>query len=282
MNPITIVAALGVSALAAAGLGLLRRVRQRRARAVYMAHLESALADGILTAEEAAELESLRTAEDLSEREVRMLGLALYRRALREVVADARVTAEEEAQLGRLQAQLGLTEADLASDRDQVRRVHLLAQIERGRLPEVRAPLDLTADEACHWVVRATLCSPLALGRHEPVGVTFHPESDEPFHVEGERAALEPDPAILPLDLGMLVVTGRRTIFRGANRRVDWPHARLDALTLYRDGIALATTDARSPRFLLVEDPELTAAVLLLAARRRRGEIRGRVPLANP
>lgn len=281
MIPIAI-ATLGISALLGGGLGLLLRERRRRARSVYMAHLESALADGILTEEEAAELESLRAASDLSEREVRMVGLALYRRALRDVAADARVTADEEAQLRRLQTQLGLSEADLAADRDQVRRVRLLAQIEAGRLPEVRAPLDLTADETCHWVVRATLCSPLALARREPVGVVFRPDSAEPFHVEGEREALEPDPAILPLDLGVLVVTSRRAIFRGAKRRVDWPHARLDTLTLYRDGLALETADARGPRFLLVEDAELTAAILMLAARRRRTELHGVLPTPNP
>src|SRR5690606_29694978 len=203
MIPMSI-AMLGVTALVAGGVGLYLRGRRRRARALYMAHLESALADGILTEAEAAELESLRTASDLSEREVRMVGLALYRRALREVVADARVTPEEEANLRRLQMQLGLTEHDLASDRDQIRRMRLLAQIEDGRLPEVRAPLDLAADETCHWVVRATLCSPLALGRREPVGVVFRPDGAEPFHVVGERAALEPNPAILPLAPGHL------------------------------------------------------------------------------
>jgi len=281
MIPMSI-AMLGVTALVAGGVGLYLRGRRRRARALYMAHLESALADGILTEAEAAELESLRTASDLSEREVRMVGLALYRRALREVVADARVTPEEEANLRRLQMQLGLTEHDLASDRDQIRRMRLLAQIEDGRLPEVRAPLDLAADETCHWVVRATLCSPLALGRREPVGVLFRPDGAEPFHVVGEREALEPNPAILPLDLGMLVITSRRAIFRGAKRRVDWPHARLETLTLYRDGLALTTADERGPRFLLVEDAELTAAILLLAARRRRIEQRGAPPAPNP
>jgi len=282
MVPMTI-ATLGVAALLG-GLGLIvRRRRSRAARAKYLAHLESALADGILTEEELAELESIRVAGDLSEREVRMVGLALYRRALRDVVADARVTAEEEAQLRRLQMALGLSEDDLAADRDQVRRVRLLAQIENGRLPVVRAPLDLTAGETCHWVVRATLCMPLALGR-APVGVVFRPDDAEPFHVEGERAALEPDPAIMPLDLGMLVVTSRRAIFRGAKRRVDWPLARLETLALYRDGLALMTADAdtRRPRFLLVEDAELTAAILLLAARRRRTELRGILSAPNP
>src|SRR5690606_11381603 len=114
MIPIAITT-LGISALLSGGLGPLVRERRRRARSVYMAHLESALADGILTEEEAADLESLRAASDLSEREVRMVGLALYRRALRDAAADARVTAEEEAQLRRLQMQLGLSEADLAA-----------------------------------------------------------------------------------------------------------------------------------------------------------------------
>jgi hypothetical protein len=277
MTSIIVLGALGASA-ALGGLGVLRRRRRRRARAIYRAHLESALADGILTPEEIAELESLRSAEELSEREVRMVGLALYRRVLRDVAADARVTAEEELRLRRLQIQLGLTEADLAADRDQVRRVRLLAEIEKGRLPTVKPPLDLAADEACHWVVHATLCAPLALGRSEPAGLRFRPDGAEPFRVEGERAALGPDPAILPLDLGMLVVTSRRVVFRGAKRRADWPYARLAELMLYRDGLALDVEGAGGPRLLLVEDAELTAAILLHAARRRRAEAKGALP----
>src|SRR5690606_22139062 len=146
----------------------------------------------------------------------------------------------------------------------------------------VHAPLDLTADETCHWVVRATLCSPLALVRHEPAGAVFRAEGDEPFHVEGEREALEPDPGILPLDLGVLVVTDRRAIFRGAKRREDCPHARLETFALYRDGIALATPDAGIPRFLLLEDPEFPAAIVLLAARRWRAEPRNALSFPNP
>jgi hypothetical protein len=278
MTSIILFGALGASA-ALGALGVLRRREQRRrARAVYRAHLESALADGILTPEEMAELESLRSQAELSEREARMVALALYRRVLREVAADARVTPEEELQLRRLQMQLGITEADLAADRDQIRRVRLLAEIEKGRLPTIKPPLDLAADEACHWVVRATLCAPLALGRTEPTGLRFRPDGAEPFHVEGERAALGPDPGILPLDLGVLVITSRRVIFRGAKRRADWPYARLTELTLYRDGLALDVEGARGPRLLIVEDAELTAAILLHAAKRQRAELKGAVP----
>src|SRR5690606_42034675 len=113
MIPIAI-ATLGISALLGGGLGLLLRERRRRARTVYMAHLESALADGILTEEEAAELESLRAASDLSERDVRMVGLALDRRGLRHDRPAGRGPAREDAQPRRHQAELGLAEADLA------------------------------------------------------------------------------------------------------------------------------------------------------------------------
>jgi hypothetical protein len=255
-----------------------RHRRHRRALAAYRRELESALADGVISDDEARELEELRARGRLSHAEVRMAGLTVYRRALREAAADGRLTAAEDEGLRRLQAQLGLSAAELGSDRPQLQRLRLLARIEGGWLPRVEQDCGTDVDEACHWVMRGTLCRLLS-GPAFPDGVPtgeFHAlDGDPSLRTDEERAALAPDPRILPEDPGIVIVTSRRIIFRGAKRKLTLPHLRLRSVTLHGDGLRLDLEDPATPFYLLVEDPELTAAIVLRAARHRHAELRG-------
>ena len=252
--------------------------RRQHARQLYQHTLEDALADGVLTDQEADELESLREEQALSEAEVRMVALSIYRRALQNAIADARVTAEEDATLRRLQELLGLSQVDLREDRQQLQRVHLLARIERGDLPRVNAPIELESGEVCHWVVQARIAQKLTIpGPARPAMrfVEFRVEDNTPFTITDERAALRPREDVLPLDLGMLLVTNRRVLFRGARRTAVVQHNKLVSIRLFADGLSLDAAPASPPLLFLVDDAELTAAVLLTAARARRPDLRG-------
>ncbi len=277
-------------ALAAAGLILL--VRNRRAgRAVYRARLLEAVADGVITNEEFAELEALRERHEISRAEARMAALAAYRRALGAALEDAELTAEEDASLERLQQQLDLDAADLRADLTQLSRARLLGRIATGDLPRVDAPgIQLVPGEYCHWFVRATLAERLALSspaEQKLHGIELDVDADTPFSARGARDGLRPSADILPRDLGVLAVTSRRIIFQGARRTLSTAHARLTCVALYTDGVRLDETTSvngggSAPtvrRFFLVDDAELTAAVALRAARLRRTEIR---PLTRP
>ena len=262
-----------------ATLALMQLQRRRmHARQLYQHYLEDALADGVLTDQEAEELESLREEQALSEAEVRMVALSIYRRALQNAAADSRVTPEEDATLRRLQKLLSLSDSDLREDRQQLQRVQVLARIERGDLPRVSAPVQLEAGEICHWVVQARLAQKLTIpGPPKPPlrFVEFRVEESTPFLITDERAALKPREDVLPLDLGMLLVTNRRVLFRGARRNAVLPHNKLTAIRLFADGLALDAGAEGQPLLFLVEDAELTAAVLLAAARSRRHDVRG-------
>src|SRR5688572_32936026 len=108
----TILSAFALSALAASLAAFFFRKRRIRARKLYQHHLEDALADGVLTEEEAEELASMRHDHALTEAEVRMVALTIYRRALDNAIADSRITADEDATLRRLQKLLALGDAD--------------------------------------------------------------------------------------------------------------------------------------------------------------------------
>ncbi|MBR9990049.1 MAG: hypothetical protein KFH98_09850 [Gemmatimonadetes bacterium] len=251
--------------------------RRRRIRAEYQRLLKQALDDGVLTGEEIEQLNAVRARGDLQPNEIRVAALAIYRGTLRDAAEDARLTPEEDAVLTRLQEQLGLSERDLRGDLAQLSRLRLLARIAEGNVPEVHSPVPLVPDERCHWVVQSTIADriPLPEGRRSPIpGVPFQVMSAEPFAAAGQRAALRPASDILPSDVGVLIITSRRTIFHGARRTINVPHARAEHLKLYADGVRLEEIGRTGSRYFLMDDPELACAILLQAARIRRTEIR--------
>jgi hypothetical protein len=257
-------------------LYFVRRKRHDVARETYGQALAEAVADGVLTDEEVEELSTLQKKGALSATDVRSLGVAIYHDALEAAAADARLTPEEDAALHRLQKQLGLTEADLAADLTQVARLRTLARIEEGHFPEVRSPIQLVPDERCYWVVQCTLAERLTVrsARIELTGITTEIGAKEPFNAVGDRSELRPAEDILPSDLGVLIITSRRTVFQGARRTVSIPHARLESVTLYEDGVRIDELKPPARRYLLTDDPDLAASILIHAARARRGQIR--------
>jgi hypothetical protein len=251
--------------------------RRRRLRAEYQQLLQQALDDGVLDPEEVEQLEDVRRKGALTPDEVRMAALAIYRVALRDAAADARLTDDEAATLERLQQQLGLSEHDLGSDFGRLSRLRMLARIAEGNLPDVHSPVQLVPEERCHWVVQCSLADRIPLphpARRELTGLSFEIVGVEPFAAAGPRDALRPADDVLPNDLGALIITSRRTIFQGARRTISVPHARTDRLTLYADGIRIEEIGQSARRYFLVDDAELTCAILLQAARTRRSEIR--------
>lgn len=269
----TLLALFSLAVLLLAVAGYLRW-RRRQDRALYQSRLEAALADGTLSPDEAAELEGLQIAKELSHAEVRMAARAIYRGALRDVLADDRLGPEEDRALRQLQAQLGLTDEELDRDHHQLSRLRLLAQVEGGTIPEMDAPIPLVPHERCHWVVQASFAERIGTAARELPGIRLTVNADDPFTTEGPRHELRPDDSILPVDLGILVVSSRRVVFQGAKRTVSIPHARIEAIVLYEDGIQPMEIGGSSRGYLLLDDADLTAAVLLQAARRRRAEIK--------
>ncbi|MGH7465443.1 MAG: hypothetical protein ACREK1_09725, partial [Longimicrobiales bacterium] len=200
-----------------------------------------------------------------------------YRGALRDAAADARLTADEDVALKRLQEQLGLSEHDLGTDFAQLSRLRMLARVAEGNMPEVHSPVPLVPGERCHWVVQCTLAERIALphsARPPLAGASFPVLNAEPFAASVERDALRPAADILPSDIGVLIVTSRRTIFQGARRTVSVPHARAEHIKLYADGVRLEEIAQTGRRYFLMEDAELACAIMLQAARIRRAEIR--------
>ncbi|HUP90224.1 MAG TPA: hypothetical protein VM100_12770, partial [Longimicrobiales bacterium] len=186
------------------------------------------------------------------------------------------ITEEEDETLRRMREQLDLSDADLRDDVAQLQRIRVFAGVERGELPKVDSPTPLAEGEVCHWVVQATLADLLVVPGRRTVlqAINFDLAANTPFSATGERSGLRSSMEVLPTDLGMAIVTNRRTVFQGAKRTLSVPHMKLRTLDLFRDGIALEETDPAHTSFFLLSDPELSAAILLCAARKRQSEIK--------
>jgi hypothetical protein len=102
-------------------------------------------------------------------------------------------------------------------------------------------------------------------------------DGSTPFFVSGARDLLAPREDVLPLDSGMLMITSRRLLFRGARKTIAMNHIRLAYIDLYADGVRNEEDEGASQLYL-VDDAELTAAILLAAARHRLAELRGAAP----
>ena len=271
---------LGAIIVVGAMFFVVRHRRLTAARETYSQALADAMADGEITPEEMDMLTSLRRKGALTATDVRAAGLSVYRDALESAISDSRLTPEEDAALHRLQEQLGLSDDDLEEDHIQLARLRLLARIESGSFPDVPSPIQLIPDERCYWVVQSALAERLAVrtSRKEPVGQRYNIGSDDPFNASGELSELRPLEDILPSDLGVLVITSRRTVFQGARQTVAVPHARVESVTLYADGLRVDEVKPPARRFFLTEDPELAVAILTEAARVRRRQIRHDAP----
>ncbi len=268
---------LAVLVVAGASAFGIHRFRRRSTWRTYRRMLESALSDGILAPEEMEQLERFRREREVTEAEARAVARAVYRGALRNAAEDARLSEDEDRHLTRLQQELGLQDEDLGGDREMLGRLRLLARVEAGQLPTVEAPLQLVPHETCHWVSPASLADRLELpGRSGSVarGFALSIGGQTPIPVAATLAPIRPSEDILPVDLGLLMITSRRTVFQGAKRTVSVPHARLETVLLHADGLRLDEPGANTRAVLLVEDAELTVAILVAAARRRREEIR--------
>jgi len=272
-----VAAAVAAIVLVAGAMAFRWRRRRAAGRRQYREQLEAALADGALSPEELAALAKLRSERSIDDEEARRIALAIYRQALAAAVRDERMSEAEDAALRRLREQLGVSEVELREDRERIRRLRCLARLEAGRLPELASPVPLEEDEVCHWVARASMARLTGYpgGGGEPVGVETPVADTDPLRTAGRRDALGASARILPSDSGFLIVTNRRTFFRGARGSLTFPHLRLRAVTLYGDGVRIDPANDRDRRYFLLDDPVLLAAAVLTAARRRHEEVAG-------
>jgi hypothetical protein len=231
----------------------------------------------MLTPEEIEELNRIRREKDLTSAEVKMAATMIYRGALQSALADETLTPEEDQMLNRLQLQLGLAEKDLGEDVNRLARLRLIARVGHGELPHVAPPIALDPHEVCHWVVQASLADRLDLPRRsraELAGVKLDIHGGGPFKADGARDELRTNEEILPIDLGMLIITSRRAIFQGARRSASVVFARLETAMLFADGLTLVESGGHKLGYVLVDDAEVTGAILQQAARRRREQIK--------
>jgi len=166
---------------------------------------------------------------------------------------------------------LGLDPAEFRKEQELMRRFLFLTDVRAGRLPDVPAPIILQPGEVCHWV---TLCRLLEerVVRREYVGgsrgVSIRLAKGLYYRVGGHRGRVVSERAIVPVDEGELVITSRRVVFNGRMRTLSVPYGKLVDVHAYRDAVVLARANKKKPEALAVDDPELVATIIRVAATR--------------
>lgn len=225
----------------------------------YAAHRENlanfrsavmdAVEDGQLSDDEIDTLAELREQYGLTLEDIKKLRVSAYNVAFRVAAADKAITREEEAELGKIQQFLQLTDTDIAKTKQEFARYRLLAEIQRGNLPEVRVPtLILQKTETAHWVEPASLIEERVVGRRyegSSSGMSFRIAKGVSYRIGASRGRLVVDTANVPVSTGDLIFTNKRLIFRGHKKSFNYRLDKLLDVQLYGQGMQITDTNGK-------------------------------------
>jgi hypothetical protein len=138
--------------------GLEPAERKKRKRE-FQEILFQSVADGKLTEDEITEIARLKEEYGLREEDLRPVRVQVYAAALQVITKDRTVTEEEWTEMQRIQQFLGIPDDEVARDKKELLRLHILQEVHDGNLPIVPAPagLALTKGETVHWREKGTL-----------------------------------------------------------------------------------------------------------------------------
>jgi hypothetical protein len=172
------------------------------------------------------------------------------------IVADDMVTGEESAALDKLCEALEYDTASIWPAMPELQPAFLVGLLNAGRHPGFETDrILLRKDELCYLAVEAQLMKEVVdrewQGRSSGYslritrGLTYRFGSSRGKLVEkGRSLAVD--------DTGDLVVTTRRTVFTGARRTLEMPHAKLLSLTVYSDGVRFHLANRQAPPLFLL------------------------------
>lgn len=219
----------------------------------FRSALMDAVADGQLTDEEVESLADLRTQFGLSLEDIGRARVKAYEAAFRAAAADKAITTAEAAELTKIQKFLQLSDNDIAQTKQEFARYRLLAEIQRGNLPEPRVgSLILQKAETAHWIEPASLIEERVVGRRyegSSSGMSFRIAKGVSYRVGASRGRLIVDTANVPVSVGELVLTNKRVIFRGDKKSFNYRLDKLLDIQLYSQGLRITDTNGK-PRTL--------------------------------
>lgn len=227
---------LGISR--GAGLAL----AENDTRAVYVAEMRRIVRAGRFSPEIQAELARLKRGLAIADGDaVRFLASHaenLFRECVTMSLQDGVVTLEERQMMDWLQGEAGLSDAQVAPYRKEIRDVEKRNAYRQGDLPSVRTSKLLEGGETCHW---DGACS----YRYET--------AKNSFSVSGE-----------------LLVTSKRIAFLSPSKSVTFQPSKILDMNLYSNCLELKCSSRQGTGHYFVDDPRELEAILTGIVRKHK------------
>lgn len=224
--------------------------------------LEKAMEDGILTEAEIDDLEALKKEYGLTDQVLQKFKRRAYSIAFQAAVEKAPYTPRKEKELQHIQNYLKLTESELKTYKQKLRRLRAFYNLKLGEMPTVEVPgLELPRGEQAHWSASVTMLDDRGLTDPLPA---FETAIDTPPVFD------TPVPELLVANQGTLVATNQRFLYKGEGKAFQIGYELVTGLALFNDGLRIEAEAGKSKwlRFNKRTDVELVAATLARALTR--------------
>jgi hypothetical protein len=259
-------------------MGLFDKIRQpflkKKLRGEQLDQLNDTLwrivADGKVTDDEVAEINSFFADSELSAEEIQKAIADIFSQIVYQAVADRRVSEQEFRSLEHIADRLSLPAQTRYWMQQQIQYFRLFSEIEAGGdLPVGKAPnIILQKGEECHRSIPGALYEERVVRstyQGDSHGVSIRIMKGVSYRVGAHRGQIQSERALVPVSDGQFSVTNKRLIFSGNKKSNATAYLKLLDLQVYADAIQYSTTTRQKPiivGFQHSEEAELSALII--------------------
>lgn len=234
--------------------------------------LLSAIADGIITNQEMAVINTECKASGLSPSEITQVCCEAYNSIVSAALADRRVTEHEASALQEIARKLRIPAEVRSQSMGLISSYRTAYEIECGNLPVVNpGGVVMKRGEVAHWIEPATLLEEKTVSRKYvggSHGVSFRIMKGVSYRIGASRGRMVSETGIVPVANGYFVITNQRLVFSGDRKSVNAPYTKILDMSLYTDGLNFSLTSRQKPilvKFSNSQNGEIVGALVSYA-----------------
>jgi hypothetical protein len=236
---------------------------------IYTKTLSDMIGDGRVNEEQKQQLEKIKSEYGLSDVEINRASANVFLNIYNKVISDRVVTDEEFTMIKKLQVQLGIPDQEVPRQLTTLARLNLLTKIQAGDLPVISPRILLQKNEITQYECPCSLFEERVISRRYEGGyrgVSFRIVKGVYYRTGGFKGHPVVETGMVKVDNGTLFVTSKRIVFNGIQKTFSIPYKKLINLSIFQDGIQLNKEGKAKAQALKIEDPELVATLISVAA----------------
>lgn len=225
----------------------------------FKQELISAVGDGVLTDFEVAELLRRKSELELTEEDIRELGLEIFEVAVRAVKTKGHLSPQSHEELCKIQAHLGLHDSQLGHLGVEIVRSRQLHELQRGNIAPINAAnVILQPGEFAYWIENGTLHEQKVVSRRYEGGsrgASIRVMKGVSFRVGASRGQVVSETGWIPVSVGNLVITNQRIIFQGDRKSFATKYEKIFEIQPAMDGLRFSESNRQKPRAIMYRVP---------------------------